>query len=175
MVTARPQASHCFAFEQDFVGSWRCIPLCVRRKLDLIGLKLKLNHWLELSQNERQQLVDWPDDSKALQDLRRHLQQRTASMADGEANPLPPALAEPWQQANPVPPEVARAARERQVSLLSEHWAALGELERFALCKLARPGHDHHNLGAAFEELLLPAPPTAGSPEHQTSRDLKNP
>jgi hypothetical protein len=175
MVAAHPQASHCFAFEHDFVGSWRCIPLCVRRKLDLIGLKLKLVHWLELSQDERQQLVDWPDDSEALLDLRRHLQQRTASMADGEAKPLPAALAEPWQQAHPVPPDVARAARERQVSLLSEHWAALGELERFALCKLARPGHDHHNLGAAFEELLQPAPPTAGSPGHQTSRDLKNP
>ena len=28
------------------------------------------------------------------------------------------------------------------------------ELERFALCKLARPGHDHHNLDAAFSEVL---------------------
>jgi hypothetical protein len=175
MVTARPQANHCFAFEQDFVGTWRCIPLCVRRKLDLIGLKLKLNHWLELRQDERQQLVDWPDDHEALQDLRQHLQQRTASMADGEAKPLPPALAEPWQIANSVPPEVARAARDRQVNLRSEHWAALGELERFALCKLARPGHDHHNLGAAFAELLLPAPPTAGSPGHQNRSESTNP
>ena len=32
------QASHCFGFEKDFVGNWRCIPLCVRRKLDLIGV-----------------------------------------------------------------------------------------------------------------------------------------
>ncbi len=175
MMTARPQANHCFAFEHDFVGSWRCIPLCVRRKLDLIGLKLKLSHWLELSQQERQRLVDWPDNSEALEDLRRHLLQRTASMADGEAKPLPPAEAEPWQQANPVPPEVARAAQQREVSLLNEHWAALGELERFALCKLARPGHDHHNLGAAFAELLLPATPEPGSPGHQTSGDSKNP
>jgi hypothetical protein len=30
----------------------------------------------------------------------------------------------------------------------------LFELERFALCKLARPGHDHHNLDAAFSEIL---------------------
>ena len=175
MAEARNQANHCFAFEHDFMGSWRCIPLCVRRKLDLIGLKLKLSHWLELSHDERQRLVDWPDGREALQDLRRHLQQRTAAMADGEAKPLPPAVAEAWQQANPVPPEVARAARERQVSLLSEHWAALGELERFALCKLARPGHDHHNLGAAFEELLLPAPPTAGSPGHQNRSESTNP
>ena len=42
-----------FAFEQDFIGNWRCIPLCVRRKLDLCGVKLKLNHWLELSQDQR--------------------------------------------------------------------------------------------------------------------------
>ena len=46
MVSASDVASHCFAFEQDFIGTWRCIPLCVRRKLDLIGLKLKLNQML---------------------------------------------------------------------------------------------------------------------------------
>ena len=60
MSSRRNSASHCFAFEQDFIGNWRCIPLCVRRKLDLCGVKLKLNHWLELSQEQRQALVDWP-------------------------------------------------------------------------------------------------------------------
>ena len=30
--------SHCFGFERDFVGNWRCIPLCLRRKLDLCGV-----------------------------------------------------------------------------------------------------------------------------------------
>ena len=56
------------------------------------------------------------------------------------------------------PEEVARAAHARQVALTLEHWQGLGELGRFALCKLARPGHDHHNLDAAFEELLAPGP-----------------
>ena len=56
MSSRRNSASHCFAFEQDFIGNWRCIPLCVRRKLDLCGVKLKLNHWLELSQEQRQAL-----------------------------------------------------------------------------------------------------------------------
>jgi Conserved nitrate reductase-associated protein (Nitr_red_assoc). len=53
------QSRHCYAFEQDFIGSWRCIPLCVRRKLDLAGVKLKLSHWLAMSQEQRQVLVDW--------------------------------------------------------------------------------------------------------------------
>lgn len=148
------QASHCFQFEHDFVGSWRCIPLCVRRKLDLIGLKLKLSHWLELSHEQRQGLVDWPDRPGSLEILRAHLRSLTAAMADGEAKPLQPARAEPWQQTNFVPADVKRAAQVRGIGLSSEQWAAFGELERFALCKLARPGHDHHNLDAAFSELL---------------------
>ena len=32
--------------------------------------------------------------------------------------------------------------------------ALMSELDRFALCKLVRPGHDHHNLDAAFSEVL---------------------
>lgn len=165
--TPRIQASHCFAFEHDFVGSWRCIPLCVRRKLDLIGLKLKLNHWLELSQTQRQQLVDWPDQPEALQQLREQLLTWTRPMADGEARPLPVAVAEPWQQLETVAAEVQRAAQQRNRELSREQWAELGELGRFALCKLARPGHDHHNLEAAFAELLLPYAPSDGSPEYQ--------
>ncbi|WP_398330457.1 nitrate reductase associated protein [Vulcanococcus sp.] len=167
MASPRLQASHCFAFEHDFVGSWRCIPLCVRRKLDLIGLKLKLSHWLELSQAQRQELVDWPDQAEALQQLRTQLQTWTRPMADGEARPLPVAVAEPWQRSEPIPDQVQRAAQQRQVALSAQQWAELGELERFALCKLARPGHDHHNLEAAFAELLPPRALSDGSLGHQ--------
>ena len=157
---ADPQhpAQHCFGFESDFIGNWRCIPLCVRRKLDLIGLKLKLSHWLELSQAQRQQLVDWDDQPEALAQLRAQLLLLTAPLSDGVAQPLPPATGEPWQTLQVVPDDVVRAAQARQVALSLERWQGLSELGRFALCKLARPGHDHHNLGAAFEELLAPGP-----------------
>ena len=154
-VTQPPQsASHCFLFERDFVGSWRCIPLCVRRKLDLIGLKLKLSHWLELSLDQRQTLVDWPDTPEALDQLRDHLRDCTRPMADGMAKDLPPVTDAPWQRQDQLPPEVQQAARARTVTISLEQWALLSELERFALCKLVRPGHDHHNLAAAFNEVL---------------------
>ncbi|WP_225867294.1 nitrate reductase associated protein, partial [Cyanobium sp. PCC 7001] len=39
-------------------------------------------------------------------------------------------------------------------SLTGAQWSELSELERFALCKLARPGHDHHNLAPALTELF---------------------
>ena len=151
------QFNHCFAFESDFIGNWRCIPLCVRRKLDLIGVKLKLSHWLELSQDQRQELVEWPDQPPALEQLSTQLFRWTSTMVDGQARAIPPAQAEPWQEANEVPVEVERAARERGVPLNVDQWRQLGELERFALCKLARPGHDHQNLDAAFSEVVGPS------------------
>ena len=154
MASTTQSASHCFAFEQDFIGNWRCIPLCVRRKLDLSGVKLKLNHWLALTQEQRQQLVDWPDTTDALLQLRDHLRQCTASMPDGRAKDLDPVTAAPWQQVDQLPEEVADAAAARGIELTSTHWREIRELDRFALCKLVRPGHDHHNLAAAFNEVL---------------------
>ena len=154
MASTTQSASHCFAFEQDFIGNWRCIPLCVRRKLDLSGVKLKLNHWLALTQDQRQQLVDWPETTDALLQLRDHLRQCTASMPDGRAKDLDPVTAAPWQQVDQLPEEVADAAAARGVELTATHWREIRELDRFALCKLVRPGHDHHNLAAAFNEVL---------------------
>jgi hypothetical protein len=147
-------ANHCFAFEQDFVGTWRCIPLCVRRKLDLMGLKLKLSHWLELSQAQRQELVDWSDAPDELEQCRETLRSLTRRMADGMAKDLAPAVDAPWQEADSMPIEVAHAAQARGVLLTAAQWADLSELDRFCLCKLVRPGHDHHNLAAAFSEVL---------------------
>ena len=165
------QASHCFAFEQDFVGTWRCIPLCVRRKLDLIGLKLKLSHWLALEQPQRQELVQWGDSTAALDALRDHLLQCTRSMADGEAKPLPQASEEPWQRADGLPLELANAAELAGHELNGQRWGQLSELERFALCKLARPGHDHHNLPAAFSELLGPASAATDPTDHAPAQE----
>ena len=148
------QARHCFGFEKDFVGNWRCIPLGVRRKLDLIGIKLKLSHWLELTHEQRQMLVDWPDELTGLNALREHLRLLTQLMAEGMAKDLPIAVDEPWQVLGEVPHMVQESARKRSISISVDQWASLFELERFALCKLARPGHDHHNLEAALSEVL---------------------
>ena len=154
MASTTQSASHCFAFEQDFIGNWRCIPLCVRRKLDLSGVKLKLNHWLALTQDQRQQLVDWPDTRDALEALRDHLRQCTSSMLCGQVKDLDPVTAAPWQQGDRLPEELVCAAAVRGIELTPTHWRDISELDRFALCKLVRPGHDHHNLEAAFSEVL---------------------
>ena len=119
-----------------------------------MGLKLKLSHWLELSQTQRQELVDWSDAPEELEQCRETLRSLTRRMADGMAKDLSPAVDAPWQQADSMPVEVADAAEARRVQLTAAQWTDLSELDRFCLCKLVRPGHDHHNLAAAFSEVL---------------------
>ena len=113
MDSRRDCSSHCFSFEQDFIGNWRCIPLCVRRKLDLVGIKLKLNHWLALEQQQRQQLVDWSDAPAEWAGFRQHLRDLTVGMADGMVKDLPPAVDAPWQCMDQVPLAIAEAADQR--------------------------------------------------------------
>lgn len=148
------EASRCFAFEADFMGSWRCIPLCVRRKLDLAGIKLKLRHWLALDQVERQRLVDWPDGPQDLRDFAVHLKRRTAEMAAGPVGALPIPRNAPWQRQQPSA-DLTTTLQAMGHTMNQEQWQQLSELERFALCKLARPGHDHHNLVPALAEFKM--------------------
>ena len=138
MASTSDSSSHCFAFEQDFIGTWRCIPLCVRRKLDLAGVKFKLSHWLALTQNQRQELVDWSDAADALDQLRQHLRDLTEGMTDGVVKDLPPAVDAAWQQQSLLPVEIHSAAVARGVELTPEQWAQVSELDRFAMCRLVR-------------------------------------
>jgi hypothetical protein len=156
----RDTASRIFAFEADFAGDLRCLPMAVRRKLDLAGVKLKLVHWHGLEAEERQRLLAWPDDPAALDDLRQWLLGRSAALPQGPAQPLPPAQAADWQQCLAPPPQLLASCQQLGLALAPRQWARLGELERFALVKLSHPGHEHRNLPRALAEFgLLAAPP----------------
>jgi hypothetical protein len=150
-----PIASTCFGFEADFTSDLRCIPMAVRRKLDLAGVKLKLQHWSELGDAERQELLAWPDDAAAIKALREHLLARTAALSAGPAKELPRPDREPWQQADQLPEVLAASCAQLGLGLRGDAWAELNELQRFALVKLSHPGHEHRNLPRALAEFGL--------------------
>jgi len=151
-----PQATTCFGFEADFTADLRCIPMAVRRKLDLAGIKLKLQHWSELDEAERAELLAWADDPAAIEALREHLLQRSAALSAGQAKELPrPDGHEPWQQAGQLPEVLATSCSQLGLALRDGGWAELTELQRFALVKLSHPGHEHRNLPRALAEFGL--------------------
>ncbi|MEB3105405.1 MAG: nitrate reductase associated protein [Cyanobacteriota bacterium] len=152
-----PLASTCFGFEADFTSDLRCIPMAVRRKLDLAGVKLKLQHWNELDGAERAELLAWSDDAAAIEALRQHLLARTSSLSAGQAKELPRPNGEPWQQTNHLPEVLIASCAQLGLSLLAGGWRSLDELQRFALVKLSHPGHEHRNLARALAEFGLVA------------------
>lgn len=147
--------NQCFAFEADFTADLRCIPMAVRRKLDLAGVKLKLVHWHGLEPEERQRLLTWADDPAAIAELRTWLLKRSAQLPQGPAKPLEPCQGCDWQQDAQLPAVLAESCQQLGLQLRPGSWQALSELQRFALVKLSHPGHEHRNLPLAAAEFGL--------------------
>ena len=145
-----------FQFEADFVDSLRCIPMQVRYKLDTCGVKLKLHHWNQFSAEERQQLVEMACEAAAevatYQDTLQQMVVRYEGQAAGE---LPIDPTPPWSVGDRLPEEVCYKAAEIGATLTVEQWQNLTPLQRFALIKLSRPGHENRNFHPALQEFQL--------------------
>ncbi|HLO48931.1 MAG TPA: nitrate reductase associated protein [Kamptonema sp.] len=148
--------TYYFEFESEFVTDLRCIPMLVRYKLDTCGVKLKLSHWNQFSQQERQALVEkpcaQPEEIQAYHDeLQKLVIQHTNSPASELAVEPHPA----WMDAANIPDSVQEKAQEVGVKLTVEQWALLTPVQRFALLKLSRPSHENKNFLPALQEFNL--------------------
>lgn len=146
-----------FAFEMDFSDTLRCIPMAVRRKLDLSGIKLTLRQWNRFTREERAALLglpcETPAEAEAYQaELVRLVRERTSE----EAKALPAVIAPDWRRVDRVPAAVEAFARSLGVEPPgAAQWRALSELQRFALLKLTRDNHDNANFLPAMREFGL--------------------
>lgn len=145
-----------FKFEVDFVDSLRCIPMQVRMKLDTCGIKLKLTHWHQFTQQERQSLVEMPcTTAEEIETYRQYLQQLVIEHTGTPASELPVDPYPAWIDATTIPPSIQEKAQEFGVSLTSQQWAALTPAQRFALIKLSRPSHENKNFLPALQEFQV--------------------
>ena len=147
-----------FQFEADFVESLRCIPMQVRYKLDTCGVKLKLEHWHKFSQSDRERLVTHPCDTPtAIANYRDMVQSTVLQYTEIPAKDLPIDANPPWLAIDQVPTDIQTQAAKFESAIIPEKWAVLSPLQRFALCKLSRPGHENRNFLSALREFGLTA------------------
>ncbi|MBD1805454.1 nitrate reductase associated protein [Microcoleus sp. FACHB-SPT15] len=145
-----------FQFEADFVDSLRCIPMQVRMKLDTCGTKLKLTHWHQFTQEERQELVEKPCTTvEEIQTYREDIQNLVINHTGTPASDLPIEDNPAWMDATTIPPTVQEKVQELGVSLTLQNWASLTSTQRFALIKLSRPSHENKNFLPALKEFQL--------------------
>ena len=143
-----------FLFESDFVqDSIRCIPMVARLKLDLAGIKLSLTSWCRISADERYALAslecDTPEERRYYRQLLIAIIFRTTGEAPVEipveGNPL-------WENRDAVPIVLQEHASLYGWIIDNLTWAGLTRLQRFALLKLCRPGHENKNFPLAMQE-----------------------
>ncbi|MDZ8239814.1 MAG: nitrate reductase associated protein [Nostoc sp. ChiQUE01a] len=145
-----------FEFEADFVDSLRCIPMQVRCKLDTCGIKLKLSDWNQMTTAERQALVELPCTTETeIQSYNEYIQQLILQRTGIPAAKLPIEPHPAWLDYANVPLTVHEKAQEIGVVLTQQKWAALRPLQRFALIKLSRSGHENKNFPRAIAEFHL--------------------
>lgn len=146
-----------FAFESDFTGTLRCIPMIVRLKLDLCGIKLSLRQWSRFTRDDRAGLVGGRCETAAeAAAYGVALSVLIAERAGEVAVSLPIDPAPAWADTSEVPERVAAYLAELGLAELTPwRWGRLSALQRFALFKLTRPGHDNDNLAPAMREFGL--------------------
>ncbi|HBL11523.1 MAG TPA: nitrate reductase associated protein [Cyanobacteria bacterium UBA11162] len=145
-----------FQFEADFVDSLRCIPMQVRMKLDNCGVKLKLTHWHQFTQEERQRLVEMPGTTASESEAyRQYLQQLVINHTGTPASELPIDPHPAWMDRTKIPPSIQEKAQEFGQSLTIQQWEALIPAQRFALIKLSRPSHENKNFLSALKEFKI--------------------
>jgi hypothetical protein len=145
--------SDFFKFEADFVDSLRCIPMQVRYKLDNCGVKLKLSHWHQFTEEERQSLVEMPCTSgEECQEYREFLQNLIIDKTGTAASEIAVEENPAWINEKEIPETIQIKAAESKVNITVEQWEKLAPLQRFALIKLSRSSHENKNFYPAVKE-----------------------
>ncbi len=146
-----------FLFEEDFVEkNIRCIPMIVRFKLDAVGIKLKLSEWSRFSAKERVNLALEACTSKEdLMNYRTYVKHLVNDHTGHEAKEIEVDENPAWANPKLIQRQLQEKAKEFGWEIPLEKWKALTSLQRFALMKLCRPGHENKNFPKAMKEFGL--------------------
>jgi len=146
-----------FDFELDFAGTLRCIPMIVRLKLDLCGIKLSLRQWSRFSRDEREALTYRPCGTAIeVPAYRAYLAWLIETRAGETPIDLPIDPSPDWADAGRVPGRLVDHVRGLGLPApTAAAWSRLTTLQRFTLIKLTRAGHDNDNFAPALREFGL--------------------
>jgi len=126
---------HRFEYEAEFYPALNRIPLDVRRKLDLSGLKISLKDWLAYSFEERTALCHLPvETAEEKQAFIAYLQFLSRSRSGSAVEPTAPLDPESWSTAN-IPAVVAQKSAACFNAVMPAEWRRWEPHQRYALYK----------------------------------------
>jgi hypothetical protein len=146
-----------FKFEEDFVeDNIRCIPMIARFKLDACGIKLKLNEWSRMNEEERTCVSEYPCSSEEeIRSYRQYIKTLVRIRTSNEAQDMEVDTNPGWANPDLIPEILAQKLAEQNNIITLKQWQDLNDLQRFVLVKLSRPGHENRNFPIAMREFGL--------------------
>lgn len=146
-----------FQFEEDFVEeNVRCIPMIVRFKMDAVGIKLKLKEWAMMSLNEKKKLasinITTKKEKKKYYNYTKIIIKKYTGL---DPTNLQIEDDPEWSNIEKIPEKFLTKASEFNLPINLNQWKNLSDLQRFALLKLCRPGHENKNFIKAIREFKL--------------------
>ncbi|MCX2430603.1 nitrate reductase associated protein [Pedobacter sp. GR22-10] len=146
-----------FRFEEDFMeDNIRCIPMVVRFKMDACGIKLKLSEWSKFNATERVKLALMSiDNAEVTERYHQYLIALITKYTGNIATKLAIDPAPAWANLQQIPEMLLEKSAEIGLNLSLKQWKKLTDIQRFALLKLCRPGHENKNFPKAAVEFGL--------------------
>lgn len=146
-----------FRFEEDFMeNNIRCIPMIIRFKMDKAGIKLKLSEWKRFGHDERIELAVMNcDKSVEVEAYNSYLSGLVKKHTGHDATILKVDSSPAWSNQESVPELLIEKLNEFGRNISINQWKCLTDLQRFALLKLCRPGHENKNFPKAMKEFKL--------------------
>ena len=122
-------------FERAIDSECRQIPMVVRMKLDLCGLRMGLGAWQRLSDADKASLIEAQVDDQAAPDgFRALLEQLCGKEALSPLSPEHLDARAAWLTGDVTPPQVTAAMAKQEIDL---DWARLEVFPRYVLNHLA--------------------------------------
>jgi hypothetical protein len=146
-----------FNFEEDFVEeNIRCIPMLIRFKMDVAGIKLKLSEWSKFEIEERIKLALLPASTDEEKEIYRIcLSKLIKAYTGNKATELIIDTKPGWANLENIPAMLQEKAKNLNLLINTEKWKNITDLQRYALLKLCRPGHENKNFPKAIKEFGL--------------------
>lgn len=143
-----------FRYEEEFLPTLSRLPLHVRMKLDLAGIKLSLNDWLGFGMEERRVLCHLPvDNEEEKRAFSAYMDFLCKKYRGTPVKRVPPLSDAEWNNPNQVPSPVVERAASMENTVTLEQWQAWHSHQRYALYKTAVSKNEPEKFFAVLEEL----------------------
>ena len=142
-----------FQYEKAFYPNLDRLPLHVRMKLDLAGIKLSLKQWLAFHLEERTAICHLPiaqeDERQVFKDYLNFLLRQYCGVPAQELPPMEPL----WEVSDQVPAPVLERSGDNGNAVTLGEWIKWGSHQRYALYKTAVSKSEPEKFFAVLDEL----------------------